>query len=261
MDINGGNLQRLTNNPSYDSMPAWSSFPPSGASAMSVRFHQKATFEVPVLIAPEDEASVRSLRPNFTWTHRKANTQEYKIDLAKNDAFSIDHQSFSKSANTGSHDKDDPTLYHYTYAIHEFDPGLDRDTYYWRVNALATSEAATSEVRSFTVAPELTLTGITNYPNPFDPNRETTTIRYRLGADVDEVKICIYDITGSIVKNLTNCPTQGEGASVWDKYQEIEWSGRNDRGDVVMNGIYVYEVITRLGDKTVSGRGKIAVLK
>jgi TolB protein len=264
MDISGSNLVQLTSTSVFDGRPFWSPFA-SGMGAFlvsdQVQVQQLTTLEAPNLLAPEDEANVRSLRPNFKWRHHRANTQEYRIDLAKNDAFSIAHQGFTKSANTGSQDKDDATLYHYTYAIHEFDPGLDRDTYYWRITALSTNEAVTSEVRSFTVASELTLTGITNYPNPFDPNKETTKIRYRLGADVDELKIRIYDITGSIVKNFTNCPTQGEGASIWDKFQDVDWDGRNDRGDLVVNGIYPFEVIARLGDKTVSGKGKIAVLK
>jgi len=228
---------------------------------------QSTTFEAPTLVAPEDaKTDVSSLRPTFQWQHQRANTQEYRIDLAKNDSFTIDSQSFTKSANTGSPDENDPTLYHYTYAIHEFDPGLDRDTYYWRVAAVATNESATSEAWSFTVAPELTITGVTNYPNPFNPNNpnpnhSSTKLRYKLGADADDVKIRIYDMVGSLVKEITNCPTDGEGSSVWQKYNDVEWDGKNGRGDTVVNGIYPFEVIARLGDRSISARGKIAVLK
>lgn len=222
---------------------------------------QATTFEAPTLIAPDDSADVDSIRPTFQWDHHKGNTAEYKIDLAKNDLFSIDNQTFIKSENTGSVDQADPTLFHFTYAVHEFDPGLDRDTYYWRVTAYTTNEAATSEVRSFAVAPELSLSGVTNYPNPFDPRRNTTKIRYRLGTDVDSVVVRIYDIAGALVVELDNCPTEGEGSSVWQKYSDVEWDGRNGRGDLVVNGIYPFEVIARLGDRSMSARGKIAVLK
>lgn len=223
--------------------------------------NQAATFEAPVLISPDDTADVDSIRPTFQWDHHKGNATEYKVDLAKNDLFTIDSQTFIKSENTGSVDQTDPTLYHFTYAIHEFDPGLDRDTYYWRVTAYTTNETATSEVRSFTVAPELSLTGVTNYPNPFDPRRNTTRIRYRLATDVDSVVVRIYDIAGALVVELDNCPTDGEGSSVWQKYSDVEWDGRNGRGDLVVNGIYPFEVIARLGDRSVSARGKMAVLK
>ena len=168
----------------------------------------------------------------------------YQVDVAKNDTFSIAHQSFTKSPNTGSPDSKDPALYSFTYAINEFDPGLDKDTYYWKVTALATSEAATSEVWSFAIAPDLTLTDVTNYPNPFNPNREKTKLRYRLSTDASEVKIRIYDITGALVNELDGT-TNGESASIWGKYNDIEWDGRNGRGDMVVNGIYPFEV--RLG--------------
>jgi hypothetical protein len=228
---------------------------------------QSATVEAPTLVAPEkDQQNVSSIRPTFEWQHRRPVTSNqqlvtsYQIDVAKNDTFSIAAQTFSKASGAGTADQTDPALYRYTYAIHEFDPGLDRDTYYWKVTALTTNEAATSEVWSFKIAPELTLTGVTNYPNPFNPNREKTKIRYRLSTDASEAKIRIYDITGSLVNELDGT-TNGESVNIWSKYNDIEWDGRNGRGDVVVNGIYPFEVVARLGDKSVSGRGKIAVLK
>lgn len=226
------------------------------------------TLETPTLIAPKDKKEdVQTLRPTFEWKHHKGNTTEYKIDIAKNESFNISPQTFTKSPNTGSPDKTDSALYYYNYSIHEFDPGLDPDTdYWWKVTAIASNEVATSEPWSFKIAPDLTLTGITNWPNPFNPNSSDpkmnkTNIRYRLGANADEVKIRIYDITGALVTEITNCPTGGELSSVWDKYHDVDWNGRNGRGDMVMNGIYPFEVTARLGDKSVSGRGKIAVLK
>jgi hypothetical protein len=222
---------------------------------------QSTTLESPVLLSPEkDKQNVLSLRPTFQWKHHKGTTTEYKLDIAKNDAFTLSHQTFTKAPNAGSPDKTDTSLYFYNYAIHEFDPGLDRDTYYWKVTALTTNEAATSETWSFKIAPDLTLTGVTNYPNPFNPNRERTKIRYRLGADADEVKIRIYDVTGMLVTELPGT-TNGESANIWLKYNDVEWDGRNGRGDMVVNGIYPFEITARLGERTVCGRGKIAVLK
>ena len=225
---------------------------------------QSVNLVPPTLIAPEkDKQNVASIRPVFEWKHHRSGqlpVTSYQLDIAKNDTFSIAHQSFSKAANAGSPDKTDANLYYFNYAIHEFDPGLDKDTYYWKVTALSTAESATSEVWSFRIQPDLTLTGVTNFPNPFNPNREKTKIRYRLSTDADEVKIRIYDIAGSLVTELDGT-TIGEGSSVWDKYNDVEWDGRNGRGGLVMNGIYPFEITARLGDKTLSGRGKVAVLK
>ena len=167
------------------------------ASSVPSQSAKASALETPILIAPEkDKQNVSSIRPAFKWQHHKGTTTNYQIDMAKNDTFSIAHQTFTKSPNTGSPDSKDPTLYNFNYSINEFDPGLDKDTYYWKVTALATNEAATSEVWSFTIAPDLTLTDITNYPNPFNPNKEKTKLRYRLSTDASEVKIRIYDITG-----------------------------------------------------------------
>jgi hypothetical protein len=224
-----------------------------------------SALEAPTLVDPtNNKQDVASLRPTFKWQHTRSNqlpVTSYQLDIAKNDSFGIDLRSFSLSSNNGSLDKNSTTVYNYNYSIHEFDQGLDADTdYYWKVTALTTSEAATSEVWSFRIAPNLTLTDVANYPNPFNPNRENTKIRYRLGADADEVKIRIYDLTGRLVKELDGT-TQGEEASIWDKYNDVEWDGRNGRGDKVVNGIYPFEVVARLGDRSVCGRGKVAVLK
>ena len=233
-----------------------------GASAIKKGIMATATLEAPTLIAPvNNRQDVQNIRPAFEWQHHKADTTEYRIEVAKNDSFTIDHQTFSKAAGTGTQDKNDSTLYAFNYAIHEFDPGLERNTdYFWKVTALSPTNAATSETWSFRIQPELTLVGVTNYPNPFNPNREQTKIRYRLSADADEVRIRIYDITGSLVTELDGT-TNGEGMSVWQKYNDVSWDGRNGRGDLVVNGIYPFEITARIGDKTVSGRGKIAVLK
>ncbi|MFA5034845.1 MAG: FlgD immunoglobulin-like domain containing protein [Candidatus Margulisiibacteriota bacterium] len=233
-----------------------------GASAIKKGIMATATLESPSLIAPvNNRQDVQNIRPAFEWQHHKADTTEYRVEVAKNDSFTIDHQTFSKAAGTGTQDKADSTLYAFNYAIHEFDPGLERNTdYFWKVTALSPTNAATSETWGFRIQPELTLVGVTNYPNPFNPNREQTKIRYRLSADADEVRIRIYDITGSLVTELDGT-TNGEGMSVWQKYNDVSWDGRNGRGDLVVNGIYPFEITARIGDKTVSGRGKIAVLK
>ncbi|RMG63591.1 MAG: CHRD domain-containing protein [Calditrichaeota bacterium] len=70
-----------------------------------------------------------------------------------------------------------------------------------------------------------------NYPNPFNP---TTTIRYDLKESVD-VKLEIYNVLGEKVRTLVNArEAAGRKSVVWD--------GRNDRGQVVSSGIYIYRL-------------------
>ena len=143
--------------------------------------------------------------------------------------------------------------------------GLDESSgsnpyWYWRVRTINTTEAVTSEVGAFKVELSMSLSGVTNWPNPFNPNKEKTKIRYKLGKESDSVSIRIYDITGALVKE-SDGTTNAEGASVWNKYNDVEWDGRNGVGDVVLNGVYPFEVIVTCGGKSVTGRGKAVVLK
>jgi len=223
-------------------------------SALSVRTGQ---IQKPRQKKPANDSTVQTLRPNFEWTGIQGVT-DYRLELAKTASWATPYRKILKSITQTEASTAEPYI---IARIDEFDEALTPDTWYWKIFALSGSqEIASDDSFGFTVAPELTLTGVTNFPNPFNPTRERTKIRYRLGTDADEVKIRIYDITGSLVTELDGT-TNGEGSSIWNKYNDVEWDGRNGRGDLVMNGIYPFEITARLGDRTLTGRGKVAVLK
>jgi alpha-amylase len=71
-----------------------------------------------------------------------------------------------------------------------------------------------------------------NYPNPFNPS---TTISYALPYQ-SSVELVIYDIMGAKVKSF-NIPSQSSG------YQSILWDGRNENGNSIASGIYLYRII------------------
>jgi flagellar hook assembly protein FlgD len=75
-----------------------------------------------------------------------------------------------------------------------------------------------------------------NYPNPFNPE---TTIKYQL-SEPGEVRLEVYDLMGRKVKTLVN--TQKRTG-----YYETIWTGRNESGQRVASGIYIYrmDVITK----------------
>jgi len=229
-------------------------------TALSVRTQQQtATLEV---IGPKGGKKLETIRPAFEWYGIRGQAK-YRAVVSRSGELNMN---LSKTITSSEAYPDeartkDPRP-RALYQIGEFDEGLKSGNWSWKVQALNDDGTifAESPEESFEIALDLTLTGITNYPNPFSPNREKTKIRYKLGANADEVKIRIYDITGSLVTELDGT-TRGEMSSVWDKYNDVDWDGRNGRGDLVMNGIYPYEVVARLGDKSLSGRGKIAVLK
>lgn len=218
--------------------------------------------EKPALLEPKDSTTVTTLRPTFKWTGIKSVTN-YQVNTSPLPLIpdSISTRTFPKNITNSEAtpaDGSNPTI---ACSISEFDEGLSKGSWYWKVlaNPNSTLESS-SDIWSFTVDPPLSITGITNYPNPFNPNRETTKMRYRLGKEADDVKIRICDITGALVRELDGT-TNGEGESIWNKYNDVMWDGRNGRGDLVLNGIYPFEVIATLNGQSVSGRGKIAVLK
>ena len=70
-----------------------------------------------------------------------------------------------------------------------------------------------------------------NYPNPFNP---TTKFKYAL-PEGRNVKITIYDINGRKVTELVN---NYQGAGTY----EVTWNGKNDLGQHVASGTYIYQV-------------------
>ena len=75
-----------------------------------------------------------------------------------------------------------------------------------------------------------------NYPNPFNPE---TWIPYHL-ANLSEVTITIYDMRGTIVRQL-NLGHQHEGYYT-GRSRAAYWDGRNTVGERVASGVYFYQL-------------------
>lgn len=70
-----------------------------------------------------------------------------------------------------------------------------------------------------------------NYPNPFNPS---TRIRYQVPKH-DHIKLTVYNMMGQKVASLVD--TQQEPG-----YYTVEWNGRNDQGNAVSTGLYIYRI-------------------
>jgi hypothetical protein len=75
-----------------------------------------------------------------------------------------------------------------------------------------------------------------NYPNPFNPE---TWIPFEL-AEESEVSIAIYGMRGEVIRRL-ELGRMREGGYV-TREQAAHWDGRNDLGEQVASGVYVYEI-------------------
>ena len=90
-----------------------------------------------------------------------------------------------------------------------------------------------------------------NYPNPFNPE---TWIPYQLAADSD-ITVRIYDTSGRIVRTLfTGYQTAGY---YLNRSEAAYWDGKNELGEQVASGIYIYELTT----PTFSQTRRLVILK
>jgi hypothetical protein len=99
---------------------------------------------------------------------------------------------------------------------------------------------------------------VTNYPNPFHPPAEPTTLAYKLD-DLAEVTIRIYTQSGKLVKRMIfdrGAPGGSAGLNT------ILWDGKNGKGEVVSSGGYIALIEAQGTGETMHViRRKIAVVR
>ena len=217
---------------------------------------------LPNLYLRSVESQFRSLRPTFKW-YGLQGWPDYQVQCATtSDEASLIWQLGQVQCYISDVSAAKPAC---DFTINEYSMGLDESTpsspfWYWRVTTVNTTDATTSEVGSFRIVLPKDISSVINYPNPFNPKIEKTKIRYRLGAAPDSVTIRIYDIAGRLVRELDGT-CNPEGSNILDKYNDVEWDGCNGRGDMVLNGVYPYEITVSYGNRSIRGRGKAVVLK
>jgi hypothetical protein len=99
----------------------------------------------------------------------------------------------------------------------------------------------------------LTIANMYNFPNPFKENT-TFTFQHNFPNPVD-VRIKIYTVAGRLIKEISQL-------GVRDKFVSIFWTGKDEDGETLGNGVYIYKLIVDTGEgQTVTNIGKLAVLK
>ncbi len=83
---------------------------------------------------------------------------------------------------------------------------------------------------------ELVLTHVLNYPNPFT-TKTSFWFEHNHPAENLQVHISIFSITGKLIKSIKKTIlTEGNRSS------ELEWDGKDDFGDSVARGVYLYSL-------------------
>jgi hypothetical protein len=100
---------------------------------------------------------------------------------------------------------------------------------------------------SFEIITESSLSYLTNYPNPFSTN---TRFVYTLtGATVPEnLVIQILTISGKVVKEITS-EELGPLEIGKNKMTAYAWDGKDEFGDKLARGVYIYKVSVTDGSK------------
>jgi hypothetical protein len=99
----------------------------------------------------------------------------------------------------------------------------------------------------------LSLGAVYNFPNPFAPGKGTTFVLAGLTENA-RILVKVYSVSGSLVRILET--TGGPGQV------QIPWDGRDERGDRIANGAYLYLVQAEglSSGNVVRFRGRAAVL-
>jgi len=104
---------------------------------------------------------------------------------------------------------------------------------------------------TFEVINRSTITEMVNYPNPFSTS--TRFVFTLTGSEIPEYfKIQIMTVTGKIVREIT---TDELGPiHIGRNVTEYAWNGKDEFGDQLANGVYLYRVITVLNGSAVEKR-------
>ena len=81
---------------------------------------------------------------------------------------------------------------------------------------------------------DLRVEDVLNYPNPFDASTQFT---FKLNQEAD-VEIKVFTVDGQLIRII-------DGILGEPGLNMITWDGRDEVGDALANGVYLYKVIAR----------------
>ncbi len=103
----------------------------------------------------------------------------------------------------------------------------------------------------FEVEHESSITNLMNYPNPF--STQTQFVFTLTGSDIpDEFNIQILTVTGKLVRTITR--DELGPIYIGRNITEYRWDGRDEFGDQLANGVYLYRVKTAINGESIDLR-------
>ena len=139
------------------------------------------------------------------------------------------------------------------YQFNKLEPG----DYQMQIKAWDVFNNPSSELIYFTVVPgnDLFISDVYNYPNPFSLNTTFTFQKNNVNSPVD-VDIKVYSVAGRLIRIL-------EAKNQSDNFIKVDWDGRDQDGNQIANGAYLYKLIVKSTDGAFnkSVLGKLAILR
>jgi hypothetical protein len=175
-------------------------------------------------------------------------TQEvgHKIDIT------LDNQQPRDITSFFAYDRDSYSEGQLNYHLED----LSNGDHHLKLQAWDNLNNPTSSEISFQVVESagLVLHNVVNYPNPFSD--ETNFTFKLLGAALDtDVKIKIYTVTGRLIRSIEHIAPPVDG------FNYYPWDGRDDDGDLIANGVYLYKVIVKNAEEQKEVIEKLVVLR
>jgi hypothetical protein len=138
----------------------------------------------------------------------------------------------------------------------DFTPALSDGDYELKVlwkNSNSNIVDSSGVMKFFLISSEAKLLNVYNYPNP---SRGETHFTFKLTQLPEEIRIKIFTIAGRLVREIKLT----DSALKYD-FNKIYWDGRDEDGDLLANGVYLYKVIMKAGDKSEEVTQKLAIIK
>ena len=144
------------------------------------------------------------------------------------------------------------------YALQDLTPG----THTLKIRAWNICNNFTEEVIDFVVKSDekLELAHVLNYPNPFTTNTKFHFEHNQPGETFD-ILVHIFTVSGKLVKTLHDDARFLEGSNNYCCSDNLIWNGRDEYGDKVGKGVYLYRLTVRNSQgETAEKIEKIAIL-
>jgi hypothetical protein len=128
--------------------------------------------------------------------------------------------------------------------IHFQLPALEGGMHSLKIKAWDVLNNSNEYILEFNVAKdeELVLNHVLNYPNPFTTKTQFWFEHNRPGQNL-EVKVQVFTVTGKVVKTIKQTINDAGNRSC-----EVEWDGRDDYGDKLGRGVYLYRLTVTTPD-------------